>query len=187
MNVSLTSVSENWWVLLLRGIISILFGIAIFAMPGLTLALLVLFFGAFAVADGLLLVANSLMNIKTNGRWWLRLLQGIISIIAGVAVFVWPVITALILLYIIAFNAILGGTFQAVSAFLFRKAIRGELLLIAGGIVSVIFGVLLIMYPLTGALALVKVIGIFEIFYGILLAVMSFDLLSTSKAEPVKA
>jgi uncharacterized membrane protein HdeD (DUF308 family) len=187
MNVRLTSISENWWVLLLRGIIAILFGLAIFAMPGLTLALFVLLFGIFAFADGILLAAQSLMSIKTNGRWWLRLLQGIVSIIAGIAVFTWPTLTALILLYIIAFNAIFGGALQAVSAFLFRKAIRGELLLIAGGIVSVIFGALLIMYPLSGALALVKVIGIFEIFYGILLAVMSFDLMSARKAQPVKA
>jgi uncharacterized membrane protein HdeD (DUF308 family) len=187
MNVSLTSISEIWWVLLLRGIIAILFGIAIFAMPGLTLALFVLFFGAFALADGLLGVVHSLMNIKTDSRWWLRLLQGIVAIIAGIAVFIWPGITALILLYVIALNAILGGAFQALSAFLLRRAIRGELLLIAGGIVSVIFGVLLVMYPLSGALALVKVIGIFEIFYGILLAVMSFDLMSTRKAQPAKA
>ena len=187
MNVRMSSLSEHWWVLLLRGIIAVLFGLAIFAMPGLTLALLILMFGAFVLADGILLVANSLMNIKSNGQWWLRLLQGIVSIIAGVAVFTWPHITALILLYIIALNAIFGGALQAVSAFLFRKAIRGELLLIAGGIVSVIFGALLIMYPLSGALALVKVIGIFETFYGILLMVMAFDLLSARKTAPSRA
>ncbi len=187
MNVRMTSISEYWWILLLRGIISVLFGLAIFAMPGLTLVLLILLFGAFALTDGILLVVNSLMNKKTNDRWWLRLLQGVVAILAGVAVFAWPGISALILLYVIAFNAILGGTFQAISAFLFRKAIRGELLLIAGGVISVIFGVLLIMYPQSGALALVKVIGIFETFYGILLMVMSFDLLSAGKSAPARA
>ncbi len=187
MNVRMTSLSEHWWILLLRGIIAVLFGLAIFAMPGLTLSFFILLFGAFVLTDGILLIVNSLMNMKTNGRWWLRLLQGVIAILAGIAVFAWPGVTALILLYIIAFNAIFGGIFQAISAFLFRKAIRGEILLIAAGIISVIFGVLLIMYPLSGVLALVKVIGIFEMFYGILLMVMSFDLLSISKAEPVKA
>lgn len=187
MNVRMTSISEHWWILLLRGIIAVLFGLAIFAMPGLTLVLFVLLFGAFALADGILLIVDSLMNKNTNGRWWLRLLQGVVAILAGIAVFVWPGISALILLYVIAFNAIFGGTFQAISAFIFRKAIRGELLLIAGGIISVIFGVLLIMYPLSGALALVKVIGIFETFYGILLMVMSFDLLSMGKSAPARA
>ena len=187
MNARLTSISENWWILLLRGIIAVLFGLAIFAMPGLTLVLLILLFGAFALVDGILLIINSLMNKTTNSRWWLRLLQGVVAILAGIAVFVWPGISALILLYIIAFNAIFGGTFQAVSAFLFRKAIHGEVLLIAGGIISVIFGILLVIYPLSGALALVKVIGIFETFYGILLMVMSFDLLSMGKSAPARA
>lgn len=187
MNVRMTSISEHWWILLLRGIIAVLFGLAIFAMPQLTLVLLILLFGAFALADGILLIVNSLMNKKTNGNWWLRLLQGVVAILAGIAVFVWPGISALILLYVIAFNAIFGGTFQAISAFLFRKAIHGEILLIAGGIISIIFGVLLVLYPLSGALALVKVIGIFETFYGILLMVMAFDLLSTGRPATVRA
>jgi uncharacterized membrane protein HdeD (DUF308 family) len=186
MNFRMTSVSENWWILLLRGIIAVLFGLAIFAMPGLTLVLLILLFGAFALVDGILLIVNSLMNRTTNGRWWLRLLQGVVAILAGIAVFAWPGISALILLYVIAFNAIFGGIFQAISALIFRKAIHGEVLLIAGGIISVIFGVLLIMYPLSGALALAKVIGIFETFYGILLIVMSIDLLSMGKSAPVR-
>jgi uncharacterized membrane protein HdeD (DUF308 family) len=186
MNVRMTSISENWWILLLRGIIAVLFGLAIFAMPGLTLVLFILLFGAFALVDGILLVVNSIMNRNTNGRWWLRLLQGVVAILAGIAVFAWPGISALILLYVIAFNAIFGGAFQAISALLFRKVIRGEILLIAGGVISVIFGVLLIMYPLSGALALAKVIGIFETFYGILLIVMSIDLLSMGKSAPVR-
>ena len=187
MNARITSISEHWWILLLRGIIAVLFGLAIFAMPRLTLVLFILLFGAFALADGILLVVNSLMNKQTSGNWWLRLLQGIVAIIAGIAVFVWPGISALILLYVIAFNAIFGGTFQAISAFLFRRAIHGEVLLIAGGIISIIFGALLILYPLSGALALVKVIGIFETFYGILLMVMAFDLLGMGRSAPARA
>lgn len=187
MNVRMTSLSEHWWILLLRGIIAVLFGLAIFAMPGLTLVLFVLLFGAFALVEGVLLIIDSIMNKNTNGRWWLRLLQGVVAILAGIAVFAWPGITALFLLYVIAFNAIFGGIFQAISAFLYRKAIHGEILLIAAGIISVLFGVLLIMYPLSGALALVRVIGIFEMFYGILLMVMSFDLLSMGKSAPARA
>lgn len=187
MNYQLASFAGYWWVVLLRGIIAFLFGIAIFIWPGITLALLILMFAAFVLADGIMLAVHSLMSIKTDSRWWLRLLQGIVAVIAGIAVLMWPGLTALVLLYIIAFNAILGGAIQATTAILYRKAIRGELLLIAGGIMSVIFGALLLMYPLTGALALIKVIGIFEIFYGILLMVMSFDLLSMSKAAPARA
>ncbi len=123
----------------------------------------------------------------TDGRWWLKLVQGLIGVGAGLVAFLWPGLTALVLLYIIAFYAIFGGVFQAAYGVLYRKKIRGDLLLIAGGVISVIFGVLLVLFPLAGALALIKVIGIFEVVFGVLLVLLAFEMLAAKAGKPSAA
>lgn len=187
MSLRLGSITDFWWVVLLRGIIALLFGLAIFAWPGITLAVLILLFAAFAFVDGLLMAIHSLVVIGTDGRWWLKLVQGLIGVGAGLAAFLWPGLTALVLLYIIAFYAIFGGVFQAAYGGLYRKKIRGDLLLIAGGVISVIFGVLLVLFPLAGALALIKVIGIFEVVFGVLLVLLAFEMLAAKAGKPSAA
>ncbi len=166
--------SGVWWDVFLRGVIAIIFGLLVFFMPGLSVAFFVLLFGAFAVADGLLLLLQA-VTVK-DGRWWVRLLQGLVAIAAGVGVFLWPGISALALLYVIAFYLIFTGILQAVAAIELRKVIKDEWLYIISGILSVIVGVLLVIRPLTGAIALAQTIGIFAIAYGIFLCVLALEL-----------
>jgi uncharacterized membrane protein HdeD (DUF308 family) len=166
--------SGVWWDVLLRGVIAIIFGLLVFFMPGLTVALFVFLFGAFASADGRLLLLQA-VTVK-DGRWWVRLLQGIVAIAAGIAVFIWPGISALALLYVIAFYLIFTGILQAVAAIELRKVIKDEWLYVISGILAVIVGVILVIRPLTGAIALAQTIGIFAIAYGIFLCVLALEL-----------
>src|SRR5215207_1267217 len=101
--IMLNVMARNWWVLALRGVAAILFGILVFVVPNLALLSIIYLFGAYAVIDGLLGVITGIRDRNTNPRWWALLLEGIIGIIAGIVAFVMPDITAFVLLYIIAF------------------------------------------------------------------------------------
>jgi len=175
MRPMLDALARNWWVLLLRGIVAILFGVATFVWPGITLITLVLLYGAFAFADGVLAIIAAIRGGVPAPRWWLALI-GVFGIAAGVLTAVWPGITAVVLLLFIAFWAIASGIMQIVGAIKLRKEIDDEWLLIASGVLSVLFGCLLVFQPGAGALALVLVIGSFAILYGILLVMFSLRL-----------
>jgi len=166
--------SGLWWDMLMRGVIAVIFGLLVFFMPGLSIAVFVFLFGSFAVIDGVLLLLQA-VTVRDE-KWWVRFIQGIVALAAGVAVFMWPRIGALTLLYVIAFYLIITGILQAIAAIELRKAIKGELLLMISGILAVIVGVLLIMKPLTGAIALAQTIGIFAIAYGILMGILALKL-----------
>jgi uncharacterized membrane protein HdeD (DUF308 family) len=169
-------IGRHWGWVALRGVVAILFGLMALLMPAITLSALVLVWGAFALVDGVLaLVAG--VRIRDNGKpLWALIIVGLLGIAAGIVTFLWPGLTALILLYIIAIWALVSGVFQIIAAIRFRKEIRNEWLLGLSGLVSVLFGGMLIMQPGAGALALVWVIGIYAVFFGILLLVFSFRL-----------
>ncbi|MCW0205727.1 HdeD family acid-resistance protein [Achromobacter veterisilvae] len=169
-------IGRHWGWVALRGVVAILFGLMAMFMPAITLSALVLVWGAFALADGVLaLVAG--VRIRDGGKpLWALIVVGLLGIAAGIVTFLWPGLTALILLYIIAIWALVSGVFQIIAAIRFRKEIRNEWLLGLSGLVSVLFGGMLIMQPGAGALALVWVIGIYAVFFGILLLVFSFRL-----------
>jgi len=172
---------RNWWLILLKGCCAILFGVLAFAWPGLTLVTLILLYGIFALADGILAIAAAITGGAQAPRWWLAVI-GLLGIGAGVLTFVWPGITALVLLLFIAGWAIATGIVQIIGAIRLRKEIDNEWLLVAGGILSVIFGLVLVAQPGAGALALVLVIGAYAIVYGILL--VSFSLRLRRHAHP---
>ncbi|MCD1295073.1 hypothetical protein CUJ83_08690 [Methanocella sp. CWC-04] len=173
-----------WWDTLLRGFVAIVFGLLLLFLPGLSISIFVMLFGAFAFFDGILLVLQSISSRTADPNWWVRILQGIIGILAGIAVFVYPGISALVLLYFIAFYLVFTGILQIVAAIGLRKVIKGELLLIASGILAIIVGAILIARPGAGALALAQTIGIFAIAYGILECILAFRLRSAvSKPE----
>jgi uncharacterized membrane protein HdeD (DUF308 family) len=157
--VLLHALAKHWWLLLLRGICAILFGVLAFVWPGITLLTLVLLYGAFALVDGVLALAEAIMGGAPAPRWWLALV-GLLGIAVGILTFAWPGITALVLLLFIAGWAIATGILQIVGAIRLRKEIDNEWLLI--------FGLILVVQPGTGALALLYVIGIYAILYGIL-------------------
>jgi len=175
MRTMLQALAQHWWLLLLRGLVAVLFGVLAFFWPGITLVSLVLVYGAYAIADGVLSLIAAFRGNHELSRTWL-VVTGIAGVAAGLAAFVWPGLTGLILLYFIAGWAVITGVMQVVAAFRVRKEIEGEWLLIAGGVLVVLFGLLLFARPGTGALALAKTIGVFAILYGALLIGFSMRL-----------
>src|SRR5262245_32503156 len=163
------TLSEHWWVLLLRGLLAIAFGIMTFAWPQVTLAVLVLLWGAYALVDGIFEVIAGV-----RGKWWGLVFLGILGIAAGILTFMWPHITALALLWVIAIWAIVIGIMQISAAIRLRKEVQGEWLWILTGILTVALGVLLIARPGAGVLSVVWMIGWFAIVWGILLCLLAF-------------
>ena len=169
----LHSLARNWWALALRGLAAVLFGLLTFLLPGITLATLVLLFGAYALADG---IFNVIAFFKVASHQWALLIEGVIGIIAGVLTFAWPAITAFVLLYLIAFWAIFTGVFEIIAAIRLRKAISNEWLLLLMGVLSLLFGLLILYAPGTGALAIVLWIGAYALVFGIFLMALGFRL-----------
>jgi uncharacterized membrane protein HdeD (DUF308 family) len=169
------ALAKNWWLLLLRGIAAIIFGLLAFAWPGLTLLTLILFYGAFALVDGVLAIVAAITGGVPGSRWWLAIV-GLLGIAAGLLTFLTPGLTALVLLFFIAGWAIVTGVFEIIGAIKLRKEIDNEWLLILGGIISVLFGVGMMLAPGAGALALVWVIGAYSVVMGVIFVALAFRL-----------
>jgi uncharacterized membrane protein HdeD (DUF308 family) len=161
---------------LVRGILAILFGIATLVMPGITLIVLVVLFGGYALVDGVVLSVLAIKDREIHPAWWLMLLTGLVSIGAGIVTFGWPGITAVSLFYIIIAYAFATGIFEVLYAIRFRKVIEGAWLLVLDGILSVAFGILLIAQPVAGALTVLWLIGVYAIAYGAMLVMLAFRL-----------
>ncbi len=177
----LNTLSRNWWLPLVRGLFSIVFGILAIIFPGITLTSFILIFGAYALIDGGFSIYHALFHhANTNGRAW-NLFEGVISILAGLAAFFAPFIAGLTLLYVIAFWAIITGAIQLANAWTMREEIENEIFLALAGTFSVLFGLFALFNPVSGALAIATVIGIYAIAFGIMLIMVAFryrDLLS---------
>ena len=173
----LRSLADNWWLLLLRGLAAIAFGVLAFFWPGLTLVTLTLLWGAYALVDGVVAIwaAFNASGGDAGPRWWLGL-SGVAGIIAGILTFYYTGTTTLALLMFIAAWAIVIGVLQIWGAIALRKALEHEWLLILNGALSVAFGVILLMQPGTGALALVWMIAWYAIFFGCLYIALAFRL-----------
>lgn len=172
----LHGLAKNWWLLLLRGIASIVFGVLAFAWPGITVISLVIVYGAYALVDGLFSLYAAISG--GNGaapRWWLAVV-GVAGVLAGIISFAMPALVALWLLLLIGAWAIVSGIFEIVGAIRLRKEIDNEWMLILHGAISVIFGVLLMVMPVPGALAMIWVIGAYAIAAGVILSVLAFRL-----------
>ena len=133
----LHALARNWWLLLLRGIAAIIFGVLTFVWPGITLLTLVLLYGAYALVDGVLAILAAITGDAPAPRWWLAIV-GLLGILVGILTLAWPGITALVLLLFIAGWAIATGILQIVGAVRLRTEIDNEWLLIASGVLSVI-------------------------------------------------
>lgn len=169
-----TMLFRNWWLLLLRGIAAIAFGVLTWLMPAISLTVLVLLFGAYAMADGVLAVWMSIAGRGEHEHWWVVLLWGLVGIGVGILTFLAPGVTALALLFYIAVWAIATGVLEIAAAVRLRREIEGEWVLVLAGIVSVAFGVLLAANPGAGALAVLWLIGSYAVVFGALLVVLSF-------------
>jgi uncharacterized membrane protein HdeD (DUF308 family) len=170
------SLTQNWWMLILRGVLAILFGVVAFMWPGITWFSLVILFGAYAMLDGVIAIVAGLQSTKDSPRWWVFLLEGLVSIGAGVAAFVWPGLTAYLLLLVIAAWAVVTGVLEIAAAIRLRREITNEWMLGLGGLLSVGLGVLLFMRPVIGGLALIWTIGAYAVIFGILLISLGFRL-----------
>lgn len=168
------ALGRNWWLLLVRGLVAIVFALLTWAQPGVSLAALVLVFGIYVLADGLLGVWSAIAKRRDNRHWWLLLLWGLVGIVVGVMTFTMPGITGLVLLMYIAAWAVITGVLQIVAAIRLRKEIKGEWLMILSGLVSVAFGVLLFLQPGAGALAVAWIIAAYAFIFGVLMVLLAF-------------
>src|SRR5262245_35213184 len=166
--------SRGWWLLLLRGLAAIAFGVLTWSQPGLSLAVLVLFFGAYSLVDGVLGVWTAIAGREHHEHWWVFLLEGLLGVGVGILTFFAPGVTAIALLFYIAIWAIGTGVLEIVAAVRLRKEIDGEWMLILAGLASVVFGVLLMAQPGAGALALIWLIGSYALVFGVLLVLLAF-------------
>jgi uncharacterized membrane protein HdeD (DUF308 family) len=172
----LTRLAQSWYWIALRGLFAVLFGIFAFIWPGITLAVLVLVWGAYAIADGVMALIAAYSMHEEGKPMGALIVVGILGIAAGIVTFLWPGMTALVLLLFIASWAVLMGIFQIAAAIRFRKHIENEWLLGLSGAVSILFGVLMFLQPGAGWLAVIWLIGSFSIFFGILLIALGFRL-----------
>jgi uncharacterized membrane protein HdeD (DUF308 family) len=175
---------HHWWLLGIRGLAAVLFGLAAILWPGLTLFVLVIFFGAYALVDGVMAVIVSFQGRRYFRRWWVLLVGGLVGIVIGVLTFAWPAITAVVLLYLIASWAIVTGLFEIAAAFSGWLPVAREWTLALAGVLSILLGVLLAVRPAAGLLSLVWVIGIYALVFGILLFIRAFQ---SRRASPFSA
>jgi len=159
--------TQNWWMYAVRGVVAVIFGVLALIWPGQTLQALVLVFGAYALVDGIFAIFAGIASHRYFERWWAVLLEGIVGVVIGLLTFFWPNITALVLLYFIAGWALITGIFEIVAAIQLRSVITGEWMMILGGLLSIIFGILLFVFPGAGAVSLVWLIGIYAVVFGI--------------------
>jgi uncharacterized membrane protein HdeD (DUF308 family) len=165
-----------WWTFILRGVLAIAFGVVAFLSPPATIAALVLLFGAWALVDGVFHIAGAIQDRSRTRSWWLAVLEGVVSIIAGVLALAFPAFAALSLLLIISAWSIVTGVVKVVMAIRLREQITGELWLAIAGILSIVFGVLLFLFPTSGAITIVWIIGAFAIVFGISMIALGWRL-----------
>jgi uncharacterized membrane protein HdeD (DUF308 family) len=177
--------AQNWWALVLRGVAAVIFGILAYIWPDITFTALVLLFGAYALWDGVFALIGA---FRTQGdRRWALVLEGIVGIAAGLLTFLWPGAATFALLFIIAGWAVATGILEIVAAIRLREEIEGEWLLLVSGVLSVLFGIAIAVWPAAGLLAVTWIIGAYAIVFGILLIVLGFRLRNWTKERPATA
>ncbi len=171
----LEGMARNWWMLLVRGFAAVLLGLAALILPGLTLDVLVAVFAAYLFVDGFFAIASAITH-RSYGRWWVLLLEGILGILAGIAAFVFPGAAVLTFFYIVIFWAIATGVLEIISAIELRKQIQNEWWMILGGAISIIWGVIMLLYPGAAILTLLWLFGVAAIAFGVMEGILAFRL-----------
>lgn len=175
--------AKNWWALVLRGVVAILLGCLAFALPGITLAVLVLMFGAYALVDGIFNIIAAVRAAENREHWGWLLFAGFTGIAAAAVTAFWPGITLLALVFVIGAWAIVTGAMELASAIRLRREVRGEWLLALSGIAAVIFGTLVILMPAAGALVLALWLAAFLLVIGVLLVTLGVRLHALTGGE----
>jgi uncharacterized membrane protein HdeD (DUF308 family) len=173
----LETLARYWWAVALRGAAAVIFGLMALIWPAITITALVLLFRAYAIVDGVVTIGTALFGApaSTGRRIWLAV-QGVVGIIAGVVTFAWPGITTLVLLFVIATWAVVTGALEIFVAVRLRRELQGEWLLILSGALSVVFGVLMFVWPDAGALALTILIGAYALVAGLTMVMLGLRL-----------
>jgi uncharacterized membrane protein HdeD (DUF308 family) len=175
--------ARYWWALALRGVLGIIIGLIALFFPDVTLAALVLLFAAYMLVDGVLAIAAAVQAARRHERSWPLLLEGVADIAAGLIAFFWPAITLLVLVYVIGFWAIVSGILMIGSAL--RPPRRDEWLFVLAGILSMIFGGLILIAPVVGAVVLAWWFGAYAFAFGIVLLILAFRLRRPEHPEVV--
>jgi uncharacterized membrane protein HdeD (DUF308 family) len=172
----LEKITRNWWMFALRGLIAVAFGVVALIWPGQMLQALVLVFGAFALADGILTIIAGFGLAPHFSRWWAVLLEGVMGTLVGLMAIFLPELTGRALVYLVAAWGLITGIFEIVAAIQLRRVITGEWMLIISGLLSILFGVVLFAFPGAGAVSLVWMIGIYAVVFGIAMIIFAFRL-----------
>jgi uncharacterized membrane protein HdeD (DUF308 family) len=175
-NVGAQIVLRNWWMLAVRGVLAIIFGLVVLLFPGIAILAFIYVFAAYAIIDGIVAIVVSLSERGTFARWIWVLVEGILGILAGIVAIAYPGLTALVLLYIVAAWAVLTGILEIVAAVTFRGQIALEWALNLAGLFSILFGFLLFIQPGTGILTILWLVGVYAIVFGVLFIVRALQL-----------
>lgn len=167
------ALARGWWLLLLRGIAAIVFGILSWLQPQVSLAVLIIFFGAYTLVDGALGIWTAFANRSDNEHWWVLLLWGLLGLAVGLLTLFAPGLVAVALLFYIAIWAIATGVLQIIAAIRLRKEISGEWLLGLAGLVSIVFGFVLVAQPGLGLLTLVWLVASYAVVFGMVLVALA--------------
>ena|SRR5215467_36287 len=177
-NTAAQIVQHNWWIMALRGLFAIIFGLIALLVPRIALLAFIYVFAAYALVDGCVAVITAIQERDLLYRWGWVLFEGILSILVGIIAFANPNVTAFALLYIVAIYAILTGVMEIAAAFVLRELVSRDWALAVAGILSVVFGILLFFYPSAGILSILWLVGIYAIVFGVLFVIRAFQLRS---------
>ena len=178
--------AQRWWAVGLRGILAIIFGLICLLTPGIALGAFVIVFAAYMFVDGVFAIISGIRAARSGENWGLLILEGVVDLAAGAIAVLWPAITLVVLVWIVAIWAIVSGALMVAAAFSLNLD-YGRWWLALGGIASIVFGILLIIEPLIGAVVLTLWIGAYAFVFGVLLLVLGFQLHSKREAQLRKA
>jgi uncharacterized membrane protein HdeD (DUF308 family) len=175
--------AQNWWAIALRGVFAVLFGVLTFVMPAVTIATLVILFAAYMLVDGVFAIVAGVKAAQRQERWGLLVLEGNVNILAGIVALLLPAITVLVFIYLVAFWSVLTGILMAVTG-LRLPGDHGRWLLVLAGIVSVVFGVLIAIMPIAGAVVLTLWLGGYAVVFGAMLLALAVRLRTMRETRP---
>jgi uncharacterized membrane protein HdeD (DUF308 family) len=176
MDTVVRTLHQNWWLVLLQGVLSVVLGVLALAKPGVTLGALILLWGLFALLNGVIEVFHAIGAAAGHRSWGWQLAGGLVGILAGLAILRWPGLSALFVLYLVAFWAIMTGIVRLVAAIADHEALPHAWLVALAGVVSVLFGIAMFAWPGVGLLTLIYLVGFYAIVYGVITCVMAFRL-----------
>jgi uncharacterized membrane protein HdeD (DUF308 family) len=179
-----SGLGRSWWMVAMRGILAVAFGLYALFVPGLALAAIIMAFGVVVLLAGILAIVAGMRRQAEHQPSWPFVIEGIICVALGLLALIKPGATAVAWLYLISGFAVVSGILHIVAGVELRKQVEGEWVLILNGILTTILGILMVLLPWAGLLSLVWLIGAYSLFFGVLLLVFAFRLRSIFHASP---